>query len=300
VIAQLVEGQTVYAKNNRLESNFKAGTHWYSTTNEHTWVEWDDPSDPENENLYVEGWIEDSKLEPAPHILQQAFVAGDKIYGRKETRRAILHSSKPQNRAVRGTAFNIIDDVNNKVLEGVTDESPKEVRDFARFAEERTPRVASHEIRIRKLCKIGLAFTTQTNVIHFMLDGLDANLVALEAVHTRNNKEARALGRRRPHDTEKHCTGAEMRALMRQHLYNSGSPGGKDTGINLTRVKFYMSYAEIPAPWDRNAPPEWRRAWTVYSRYRAQVGAQKHRIAEATRTDKGKGKASESSDDESD
>jgi hypothetical protein len=296
---QLAQGQTVYAKNNTLISNFNAGTHWYSTTNEHTWVEWDDPSDPENESLEDDGWIEDSKLDPAPPILQQVFRPGDKIYGRHETRRGILHSSKPRNRSVRGTRFNIIDDVNDKIAEGVTDRSDKEVRDFARFATARTA-VAASEIGLRKRCKLGLAFTTQANVIHFMLDGLNADHVVIEAVHTRNNQEAHALGRRMPHHTKKNCTGAEMRALMRQRLHDTGSPGGKDSGIDLTRVKFYMSYAEIPPPWARDAPPEWSRAWTDYSSYRAQVGAQKGRIEEARSKDKGKGKGRASSDDESD
>ena len=291
VIRQIAEGQTVYAKNNALESNFKAGTHWYSTTNEHTWVEWDDPSDPENEYLEDEGWIEDSKLDPAPPILQRVFQRGDKLYGRKETRRAILHSRKARNRPVRDTPLNIIDDVNNTIIgRRVTDKSPKEVHDFARFAEARMG-VEASEVRIRSMCKLGLAFTTQTNVIHFMLDGLVANQVVLEAVHTRNNEEARAMGTRLPHKTEKNCTGAEMRALMRQRLHDTGAPGGKNSGIDLTRVKFYLSYAEIPAPWTRDAPPEWQRAWTDYSRYRAQVDGQKRRIGEARSKDKGKDRA---------
>lgn len=299
VIRQIAEGQTVYAKNNALQSNFKAGTHWYSTTNEHTWVEWDDPSDPENEYLEAEGWIEDSKLDAAPRILQQEFQPGDKIYGRRETRRAILHSGKARNQGVRRTPLNIIDDVNDTIIgRQVTDRSPKEVHDFARFATDRMG-VEASEVRIRKMCKLGLAFTTTqaTKVIHFMLDGLDANQVVLEAVHTRNNEEARAMGTRRPHDTEKHCTGAEMRALMRQRLHDTGARGGKNSGIDLTRVKFYMSYAEIPAPWARDAPPAWHRAWTDYSRYRAQVSEQKGRIGEAR--SKGKGKDHESIDDDS-
>src|SRR6185295_12188363 len=91
----LPKGTTVYAKDNHRESNFQAGTSWYSPTNEHTWVEWENPADPEYQ--FAEGWIEDSKLEPAPRILQEQFREGDKIYGRHETRRSIIRSGQSRN-----------------------------------------------------------------------------------------------------------------------------------------------------------------------------------------------------------
>jgi hypothetical protein len=275
VLGVLPKGTTVYARNNRVESNFKAGTSFLSPTNEHTWVEWDDPADSETQ--YAEGWIEDGKLQRAQSILQEHFVQGDKIYGRHETRYSIIRSNATQNRSVRRKRFNIIDDVNDQILGGVTEHSDREVRDFAEFAQEKTG-LQARQIRIRKMCKLGLAYCTQANMIHFMLDGLSANEVALEAVNARNVQEAEAEGRTMNVETQKRCTGSELRALMRQRLFDLNRPGGKDEGIDLDLVRFYLLYEETPAPWSNEAAPAWHQAWLAFSAYRAQVGAQKDRI----------------------
>jgi Domain of unknown function (DUF4157) len=279
----LPEGSTVYAINPGGNSNFKAGTSWYSSTNEHTWVSWELPEYWDDAHLFAadavqaEGWIEDGKLENAPPILQEQFQQGDKVYGRHETRYAVTNNREARTAAVRNARFNIIDDINNDIVGGrVNAGSDQEILGFTAYVRQ-TTRAEPRNVRIRTLCKLGLAHFSQQHTIHFMLDGLDANRVALEAVAARYGEDHQVTQRffgnideYLAEGIEKKCTGSEMRSLMRQRLHDLGQAGGKNHGINLGNVKFYKQYAETPAPWSDRAIPEWRDAWDKYRRYRAE------------------------------
>ncbi|MPW06403.1 hypothetical protein GCT19_12220 [Paraburkholderia sp. CNPSo 3155] len=87
--------------------------------------------------------------------------------------------------------------------------------------------------------------SVQHRTVHFMLDGLDAKRVVDEAgVRTKLGVQDKGKG------PVKHCTGAEMRRLMRQRMSHAGLRGGRDYGIDLQRVQFYLAAARVPAPWE--------------------------------------------------
>src|SRR5262249_8538979 len=155
-------------------SNFKAGTHWYSPTNEHTWVEVVDATMEEHadmlENWPVRGWVKDSNLTAAPQILQTNFQPGDKLYGRHEARDTSRLSGQQYNAGVRGAAHNIIDDINNRIMGGEDVSGDAEAHAFHQFGSARIPGVKAQ--RARQWCKRALAhYTAGGHTIHFMLDG---------------------------------------------------------------------------------------------------------------------------------
>lgn len=258
-------------------SRFKAGLF---KENEHTWVE--AVPDPATEYEYdglVDnwggGWVEDSKLGPAQGALQDRWQDGDKLYGRHETRDSVRRLGYGYNAPVRGSRDNIVDDVNNELIYKNPAEQSDHVKEYGRHVSMVTGAEDPSKVRIRKLCKIGLGFYSQNNRIHFMLDGLNAAEIAQEAEDSRRAEAAfdSDLSIDESQDfLEKRCTSAEIRALLRQRMADLGMPGGKNSGINLRNVSFYIHMTEAPAPWDRAAPAEWRALWTRYSRYRAGRG----------------------------
>ena len=250
---QLNRGVLVHTRPNPDASNFKAGTHWYSPTNEHTWVEVVDATLEENADLLAEwpirGWVKDSNLTAAPNILQTNFQAGDKLYGRHEARDTIRQSGEAYNAGVRAADYNIIDDINNRIMGGEDVSGDAEAHAFHQFARPLIP--GGQTRRARQWCKRALAhYTIGGHTIHFMLDGMDPGNFTDD------------IG---GHDS---CTNSELRSLMRQRLHDIGNAHGKNYGVDLGQVRFYQNYQQVPAPWERGADPDWRQAWLNYQNYR--------------------------------
>lgn len=250
---QLNRGTLVHTRPNPEASNFKAGTHWYSTTNEHTWVEIVDAALEEIAGMLLEwpirGWVKDSNLTAAANILQTNFQAGDKLYGRHEARDTIRQSGEAYNAGVRGADYNIIDDINNQIMGGEDVSGDPEAHAFHQFARPLIP--VGQTDRARQWCKRALAhYTTIGQTIHFMLDGMDPAAFSAD------------IG---GHES---CTNSELRSLMRQRLHDLGNPHGKNYGVDLRQVRFYRNYQQVPAPWEDRADPAWRQAWRNYRDYR--------------------------------
>lgn len=211
-----------------------------------------------------QGWVDNAKLDRLRNEVEQAFQKGDVLYGRSEAREPwverLNRNSDFGSQIVRHK-YNIIDNMNNAILR--RDLSDGVVQRFADFLEE-TGQKAS-DTRIRKMCKSGLTYVTTVmrNKVHFLLDGLDAKRVVLEAgVGTRLGSQEEWSA------PTKYCTGAEMRRLMRQRMFDIDSDAGSDYKIDLNNVYFYLATERVPAPWERNAPANWSAAWNEYKRYR--------------------------------
>jgi hypothetical protein len=154
----------------------------------------------------------------------------------------------------------------------------EDVTDFAEFlaklAEQKekllhrlTGKIKAADLRILSMFKCGLTNVTNEldRKVHFILDGLDAQRVVDEAgLLTKQGVQ----GQKVHQSVEKFCTGAEMRTLMRQAMYNQGKPDGKNYNIKLANVWFYLRTERVPAPWENNAPAEWKVAWQRYCGYR--------------------------------
>ncbi|BDC46027.1 hypothetical protein [Paraburkholderia terrae] len=249
------------AKAGTAEGEFKVGG-W---RNDHTWVL--ALSTLELDGTVSEGWVENGKMAPAQHDVDREFFVGDVLYGRSEAREPWTGrlTGRDLGSNIAGSRYNIIDDLNNAILNTkVWDEDVQSFADW--LSEEKQCKATS--IRIRQMCKCGLTYITsvQQSTVHFMLDGLDAGRVVREAgVLTKLGVQDMGATH-----TQKHCTGAEMRRLMRQRMFNARLQGGKNYAIELKRVMFYLASARVPAPWESGAPGAWPTAWREYSSYKSQ------------------------------
>jgi hypothetical protein len=227
---------------------------------DHTWVI--ALSTMEDDGSAATGWIDNSCMALTRDDVTPAFKDGDVLYGRCEARELWLQrfrntevSAGPK---VMGIKYNIIDDLNNALIYGNADD--ESVQRFAEFLDT-TFKCKASSVRIRKMCKCGLTYITKTckRDVHFVLDGLDAVRVMTEAgVYAKQGITS----------DQKFCTGAEMRRLMRQRLFDVGSSDGRDYEINLARVSFYLAMSRVPAPWEPGAPANWAKAWKDYGMYR--------------------------------
>ncbi|MHB9834606.1 hypothetical protein Q8F57_007200 [Paraburkholderia terrae] len=250
------------AKAGTPEGEFKVGG-W---RNEHTWVI--ALSTLELDGTVTHGWVENGKMAPAQNDVDQAFLTGDVLYGRSEAREPWTGRLTREDfgSSVADERYNIIDSLNNAILTRPKERWDQDVQAFADWlSKEKQCKATS--IMIRQMCKCGLTYMTsvQQKAVHFMLDGLDAGRVVREAgVKTQ-------LGVQDMNDGPvKYCTGAEMRRLMRQRMWDDQLQGGKDYRIDLQRVNFYLASARVPAPWESGAPGAWPTAWRQYSSYKSE------------------------------
>ena len=268
VLATLSAGDLVYSVGGHPQRDASyfdgSGPRTPGWRTDHTWVV--ALSTMEDDGAASQGWIDNGRMTPVRDEVTPAFNGGDVLYGRREAREPWLNrlSETPANfgSQIAGIRYNIIDDLNNAVISGMaTDDA---VQKFADFLENSTDGKAS-AVRIRQMCKSGLTYITATcgRDVHFVLGGLDAGRVLAEAgVEGQQGLADEGLG------MTKHCTGAEMRRLMRQRMFDEGGRSGCDYGIQLQRVHFYLAMARVPAPWERGAPDMWANAWRGYCRHR--------------------------------
>jgi hypothetical protein len=271
----LNEGDVVYPTTWKLKKNAECyfdgkGPRTPGWRTDHTWVMVISQIDEDGECPI--GWVNNDRMSELKNEVENNFELGDVLYGRWEARVPWRGATGLKGDAIGGEIgsqigtykHNIIDDINNAIIYGnVTD---KDVDQFAQFLEDSQGKLAK-EVRIRKMCKCGLTYVTsvQKRKVHFILDGLDAQRVVDEAgVWTEQGVQGQKV-----HQTvEKFCTGAEMRTLMRQAMHNKGLNYGRNCGIDLNNVWFYLRTELVPAPWEKGAPGQWKDAWEKYKVYR--------------------------------
>ncbi|MFT5778748.1 MAG: hypothetical protein ACI837_001704 [Crocinitomicaceae bacterium] len=258
-ITKLDQDYQVYVVDKgRRVSNFKAGYK----TNEHSWVEY------ENEDASVTGWIEDGKLSPG-NLLQSAFTAGDKLYGRYEARRNLTQSGRPENKTVHGADYTIIDDVNQEMFTKGPGKGSAEVEAFRDYTHKNAKRAGGQrQDLINQYCKNALVhYTNDGKTIHFMLDGIDPELVLRETKAKRNAEDFEVDGES---TGGPRVTSIELRALMRSAMRAKGliapKPDSEGHDVVLENVKFYMNNIEVAAPWAAKAKSAWGAAWRLYTR----------------------------------
>lgn len=267
VIATLEKDTVVYATEiNMGESYFDGNSSggeegafkFGGWRNDHSWVIV--VSDIDDEGGAPQGWIDNAKMTRLRNDVENSFVQGDVLYGRSEAREPWVQRLGDHDFGVGLTRyrFNIIDSLNIAILNNRIND--REVQNFADFLGDHCGKQAS-DVRIRKMCKSGLTYVTQVRKhnVHFVLDGLDARRVVDES------GVASRLGTQENWSfPTKYCTGAEMRRLMRQRMSDMRLPGGRDYQIDLDKVLFYLATERVDAPWERNAPSQWKNAWERY------------------------------------
>jgi hypothetical protein len=271
VIAELKGGELVYPRelpigheNDACYFDGNSGkTEWEFSgwRNDHTWVA--ALSEIDEDGTIAEGWIDNGKMDKVvENDLEDFFQEGDVLYGRREARQPWrMEEFESQ---IAHCRYNIIDDLNNAIINGKT--NSEEVNRFADYLGDALECKAA-EVRIRTMCKCGLTYITSKlqQKVHFLLDGLDAMRVVKEAdVNTKQGVQDCGVTT----TTTKFCTGAEMRRLMRQAMADRRLPYGKDYQIVLDWVWFYLAAKRVAAPWEAEAPGEWKKAWTMYKQHR--------------------------------
>jgi hypothetical protein len=287
----LHEGDVVYPTTRNQESFTKEQTECYfdgkgprspGWRTDHTWVM--DISQIDEERNCLIGWVDNDRMYNLRNEIEANFAVGDVLYGRWEARVPWRGATGLKGGEIGGEIasqignykYNIIDDFNTAIMTGhVNDE---DVTNFAKFlgrlarenqkmVHKPSGEIEAADVRIRSMCKCGLTYVTNVldRKVHFILDGLDSRRVVSEAgVLTKQGVQ----GQRVHQSVEKYCTGAEMRTLMRQAMYKQGQPYGKDYKIKLANVWFYLRTERVPAPWEDNAPAQWKVAWLRYCQYR--------------------------------
>jgi len=262
----LNQGDVVYPTTHGLGMNAECYFDGYSPRKlgwrtDHTWVLVISQIDKDGACPF--GWVDNGRMSKLKNEVEDNFVLGDVLYGRSEARDMWLTVDEVGS-TIRDYKHNIIDRINNAIINGnLADE---DVHQFAEFLEE-SQEMEAKNVRIRKMCKCGLTYVTavKQRKVHFMLDGLDADRVVREAgVGTLQGVQ----GQKVHESVQKYCTGAEMRTLMRQSMYNNGLGYGKDYEIDLNNVWFYLQTERVPAPWEKNTPGKWKEAWEKYKVYR--------------------------------
>jgi hypothetical protein len=249
---------------------------------DHTWVMVISQIDEEGQ--CPTGWVDNDRMSDLRNEIEANFAVGDVLYGRWEARVPWRGATGQKGgeigeeigSKIGNYKYNIIDDFNNAILSRRLND--EDVNNFAMFLGTLAKKnkkllyrlsgnVQAADVRIRSMCKCGLTYVTNelNRKVHFILDGLSSERVVSEAgVLTKQGVQGQLVHQ----SVEKFCTGAEVRTLMRQAMYNKGLAYGKDYNIKLANVLFYLRTERVPAPWENNAPAQWKVAWQSYCQYR--------------------------------